>query len=460
MEFMLPPATRQKDAERLARKGLERLARELQLPSPAPSQLRNVQPTHGSLAAIFGVPRHLAMQWLRGSGCGGLYLRPFWTENSSEAVSRGKFELLWLRGKLAEGPRIWEAVKGIPSVVGLLPGDKDVAVRVTAGCPPEALQAVQAQVQFVLEDRAAQFKRAVPGQRWWRLGPLTEEECWRMQDLVAATGLVPLRGELRVARMGPFRRAVYFAAAGEPTAWSLDDGSWSASEARLSHAEPPPRRQPKSSAAPAPRQSPGSLPATSVWAGPRLKGPAAAAPGPRQVGPKQGSGPQPVSESFPPLPAPAFPASTQVDQGVSGGPRSQSRGRREPRAPRTSLETRMDQLMSLLQQQTEELRQLRLENASLRAQLQGVQVHQPYGSRLVPQPASGSPSPATESTSHVPSQATRDGSPTAVTPRQGVQLEEDVTMTPPKLTHPSEKGISSPDPKRPRALVASGADDV
>ena len=78
----------------------------------------------------------------------------------------------------------------------------------------------------------------------------------------------------------------------------------------------------------------------------------------------------------------------------------------------------MDQLMSLLQQQTEELRQLRLENASLRAQLQGVQVHQPYGSQLVPQPATGLPSPATESISHVPSQAIRDGSPTVVTPRQ------------------------------------------
>ena len=163
LELMLPPATRQRDAERLARKGLERIARELQLPSPAPSQLRNVQPTHGSLVAIFGVPRPLAVQWLRGSGCGGLYLRPFWTESSSEAVARSNFELLWLRGKLADGPRLWEAVKGLQFVVGLLPGDKDVAVRVAAGCSPEALQAVQAQVQFVLEDHQAQLRRAVPG---------------------------------------------------------------------------------------------------------------------------------------------------------------------------------------------------------------------------------------------------------------------------------------------------------
>ena len=220
LEFMLPPAARQRDAERLARKGLEKIAKELQLPSPAPHQLRNIQPTHGSVAAIFGVPRPLAAQWLRGSGCGGLYLRPFWTEDSSAAMARDCFELLWLRNKLADGPRIWGAVKDLPSVVGLLPGDKDVAIRVQAGCPPEALQAVQAQVQFVLEDKQAQLRRLVLGQRWWRLGPLTEAECCRLQEMVAATGLVPLRGELRVARMGPFRSAVYFAA-GDPTQGGL-----------------------------------------------------------------------------------------------------------------------------------------------------------------------------------------------------------------------------------------------
>ena len=60
---MLPPATRQKDAEHLARKGSNRIAKELQLPSPASHQLHNIQPTHGSLAAVIDVPRSLAMQW-------------------------------------------------------------------------------------------------------------------------------------------------------------------------------------------------------------------------------------------------------------------------------------------------------------------------------------------------------------------------------------------------------------
>ena len=113
----------------------------------------------------------------------------------------------------------------------------------------------------------------MPGQRWWRLGPLTEAECWNVQEMVAATGLVPLRGELRMARMGPFRSAVYFVATGEPSRWSLDDGSWTASEARLSPADPPPRRRPASPTAAKARQSQTSLPAASIWAGPAASNP-------------------------------------------------------------------------------------------------------------------------------------------------------------------------------------------
>ena len=394
LEFMLPLATRQQDAERLARKGLEKIAQELQLPSPAPHQLRNVQPTHGSLAAIFGVPRHLATQWLRGSGCGGLYLRPFWTENSSAALARDRFELLWLRGKLPDGARIWGAVKDLPSVAGLLPGDKDVAVRVEAGCSPEALQAVQTQVQFVLEDRQAQFKRSVPGQRWWRLGPLTEAECWRLQELVAATGLVPLRGELRVARMGPFRSAVYFSATGEPTKLSLDDGSWSASEARLTPAEPPPRRQRAPAAAPRGPPQRTSLLAGSTWAGPlrsspspQLGVPAPARPDQDRLAASQQSGhPHPPTNQrhvhFPPLPVSASQQSpTSLLPEAS---RLRRRGGGQP--PAASLEDRLDRLLAQLerlQQQNAEMAmqmaQLREENAALRRQFPGVPTtHQPY----------------------------------------------------------------------------------
>ena len=51
--------------------------------------------------------------------------------------------------------------------------------------------------------------------------------------MVAATGLQPLRDELRVGAAGPFRRFVYFSSTGVPSRFSLDDGSWGASAARL-----------------------------------------------------------------------------------------------------------------------------------------------------------------------------------------------------------------------------------
>ena len=450
LEFMLPPATRQKDAERLARKGLDKIAKELQLPSPAPHQLRNIQPTHGSVAAVFGVPRALAMQWLRGSGCGGLYLRPFWTENSSAEMARDRFELLWLRNKLADGPRIWGAVKDLPSVVGLLPGDKDVAVRVQAGCSPEALQALQAQVQFVLEDKQAQLRRPVPGQRWWRLGPLTEAECWKLQEMVAATGLVPLRGELRVARMGPFRSAVYFAVTGERTRWSLDDGSWSASEARLTPAEPPPRRQPASAANPRASQSGVSILAGSSWAGPR-RGQATAqfsvpsAAGDADPSQHQSAGPTaPVTPRPPAVPRRVdFPPlqPTASRQPASAGPVSHPRQRQRGGAsqqPAHSLEDRLDLLLEQLQRLERnnadlaaQLQQLREENTLLRRQLAAAPTtHQPYG-----------PPPGTSlyGASH--------NSARPCTPPREPSAADDVEMSPPSV----------PDPKRSRLQLEHAA---
>ena len=434
LEFMLPPATRQRDAERLARKGLEKIARELQLPSPAPHQLRNIQPTHGSLAAIFGVPRHLAVEWLKGSGCGGLYLRPFWTDNSSEAVARDRFELLWLRGKLADGPRIWEAVKGLQSVVGLLPGDKDVAVRVAAGCPAEMLQAVQAQVQFALADKQVQIRRAVPGQRWWRLGPLTEAECWKLQELVALTGLVPLRGELRVARMGPFRSAVYFAATGEPTRRSLDDGSWFASEARLTTADPPPRRQPSSTAAQRAPQQKVSLLAGSTWAGPQRTHPIdepttdpSAHPNQRQSVTPGNPVSRRLNLEFPPLPR----ANAEQQRTSSPKGRPGQQRRRENQRVNGSLEDRLDRLLEQferLQQQNadllSQLSQLREENAALRQQLGAAPMtHQPYA----PLPDS-------------PPLATVHRSVRLHTPPRGPAPGDDTDMSPSTV----------PDPKRSR----------
>ena len=202
LEFMLAPATRQQAAERALRGAIRRLAETMGLVAPTFAQLRQIQPTHGGVVALLGVPRDQACRWLRGSGCGGLYVRPFWTDSTGTAVDRSKFSLVWMRGRLESGPKLWEAVHQLPGVYGLLPSSKDVAIRVSSEVD---LVSLEAQVQFILGVEAAKFRRAVPGQRWWRFGPLTDAELWAVRDLVAQTGLVPLRDELRTARAGPFR---------------------------------------------------------------------------------------------------------------------------------------------------------------------------------------------------------------------------------------------------------------
>ena len=112
----------------------------LVLPAAGPL-LRNLQPTHGGVLAIMAVPRAEARSWLRGSGCGGVYLRPFWTAETGRAVQRDAFRLLWVRGRLADGPRLWEAIKDMPGVFGLLPAEKDLAVRVTEDADLRACRA-------------------------------------------------------------------------------------------------------------------------------------------------------------------------------------------------------------------------------------------------------------------------------------------------------------------------------
>ena len=94
----------------MARAGLRKTADMLHLQAPLPQHLKQVQVLHGGLVAILSVPRGAAREWLRGSGCGGLYLRPFWTPSTGAAVARTNFELLWVRGKLEDGPRLWEAL--------------------------------------------------------------------------------------------------------------------------------------------------------------------------------------------------------------------------------------------------------------------------------------------------------------------------------------------------------------
>ena len=449
LEMILPPATRQSTAERIARAGLRKVAEAMRLPAPDPHQLRQLQPTHDGVAGILGVPPEAAQQWLQGSGCQGVYLRPFRTEHTSPSLDRSLFHLLWARGRLADGPRLWEAFKAEPGFAGLLPMGKDVAVRVTAAANVQELQAL---LRIALGDVQAQFRRAVPGQRWWKLGPLSDAERWHVKDMLAKTGLVPLRDELRYGKAGPFRVFVYFAAVGEPRCDSFDDGGWASSEARLYPADPPPRRPAKSLPPQAtwggPRQAPSPVPSVSRGSPQPQSKPPPGAAAPRQRKPALES-----VEFFPPLPVPAANSAPSGSRNETSGSRRRSAGSPGQQTSQASLEAKVDQLLQLLQQQGEELRQLRLENESLRAQLRGIQVHQPYAfpGPLVPHPTSASTS--------LPVVVESSG--TRTPPRESMSAaDEDVTMTLPKVTHPSEKGVSSPDPKRLRAVEAPKGDDV
>ena len=93
VEYVLPPATRPQQAERSLRAALRKTAEEMKLPAPAAPQLRQLQVEHGGIVGLLEVPRVEARLWLRGSGCGGLFLRPFWTKDTGRDVDRTNFTL-------------------------------------------------------------------------------------------------------------------------------------------------------------------------------------------------------------------------------------------------------------------------------------------------------------------------------------------------------------------------------
>ena len=420
LELVLPPATRQQAAERAARAAFTKLATAMGLPLPPPHQLRQIQVMNGGVVGILGVPRLQATEWLRGSGCGGLYLRPFWTPSTSKEVSRDAFSLLWARGRAEVGSRLWEAVKDSTGVVGLLLSGRDVAIRVT---PAANIQDLQLQLQFVAGDQQAALRHAIQVQRWWRLGPLSEAEMWHVNDMVAATGLKPLRGEVRIGAVGPFRRFAYFSAVGSPSRFSLDDGSWGASEARLQPSNPPPRRPTPANAS---LRSPFAGPALSpqsTWGGSRQSAPPPAAsqttpsasatplsttPSPSATG---GSRAKPRTRIVV-APADSRPTSVAIPvspPAVAPPPTSDSRSRRRhasPPAPSTVQGDRLDRLMAQMEELCrqnaallQEIGHLRWENVDLRRQLAEAcrsHQHQPYAAPLTPPrppaPHQGTPS--------------------------------------------------------------------
>jgi hypothetical protein len=474
VEYVLPPAVRQQAAERAARKALRAVAEVMQLPEPPPQQLRQVQIVHGALVALLGVPRPQACEWLRGSGHGGLYLRPFWSEQTGRDVAREKFALLWARGQGERGPELWKAFRNKPGVYGLLASGNDVALRVTAEADVAALQA---QLCVTMDNPKAAFRHRVDGQRWWRLGPLTEAEMWRRFELIQLTGLQLLPGQVRVAAAGPFRKNVYFAATGDPERTSFDDGGWAASAARLLPAGPPPRRTPAARASPAAHSGP-ALAQSSAWAGPRrppADAPARAAT-PATLAPPASSSARRPAPAFlsastllpahPPARAaprpPADPFPPAAPSGQPPSPRRHRRGRGRaadapggstapaPDVPRGGSElapllAQLAIMTARLEAMHHDMQELRKENSALRAQVEaarGLQQHQPYAlSRLPPLP----PPPA----AFTPERSSTDDR-----HRTAAQLSPPPDVLP--LGTSGDTELSSPVaavvPKRPRKL--------
>ena len=435
LEYMLPPATRAASGERALRAAVRKVVQLLGAGGTAAPPLRQVQFVNGVASALLGVPTSSARQWLRCSGFEGLYIRPFWTPATSAALARDQFQLVWVKGQLEAGPRLWTALHELPGFFGLLADNKDVAVRMSAGADHAVLKR---HIAFVVGDNIT-LKSTEPGVRWWRLGPLTEAELWRVHDLIAATGLQCVRPELRRARMGPFRWAVFFPARGQPSTTTFDDGSWNSSAAQLTPAEPPPR----------PRRTIGAaLTAHSTWGGARSV-PAAPAHVGFTVPAEAHHFPAPATLATPtvqPGAAPATSTSSSRPHAVppprpsatlGPGNRSPPRRRRNDRkagdgsTPASSSDTMAAMVTELtavrrqLESLQSELRALRTENASLQQQLataRGVHQHQPYAPLMqlpsIDQPRFSytPPRPACDGHQHPPDLTAQPSAVTAVSP--------------------------------------------
>lgn len=229
-------------------------------------RLQQVQVAHGAVYALLAVPRTEATRWLRASGCGGVFLRPFWTKDTSPELERNRFNLLWLRGQRDFAMKLWDAIHDMDGIFGLLVADRDVAIRIRDGAQRSELEA---RVKLVLKDRNVAkvlFHQATPNLRWWRLGPLEDADVFNLEALIVKTGLTEHR-DVRLGSSGPFRRVAYFAACGEPVRTSLDDGGWGRGcSAVLTPASPPPR--PSAGRQSSDRPGP-ALAANSSWGGPR-----------------------------------------------------------------------------------------------------------------------------------------------------------------------------------------------
>lgn len=430
LEYELPPATRERHAEKETRRALQRAATAVGVAFTAAHRLRQVQAAHGGNFALLAVPRVEARQWLRASGCAGLFLRPFWTPTTAPELGRNQFELLWLRGRRKDAARVWEAVHDLPGVFGLLPGEKDIAIRLSVGADRQQLEA---KVRLILGDHRIALHQATAGTSWWRFGPLEDSDVFRLRELIAQTGLTPLRDDVRLGSAGPFRRVAFFAAVGQPTRTSLDDGSWGRScAARLTPAPPPPR----------------PLPPTATWGGPRQSpSPALSAVG---VRPPSAAPLATVAPARPAMSPPGGPRSAPPSSQPSATPTSAVPSRRKERRPPPSTQSApsaapasvMEELQQLRHQLSivmQQLTQVLEENAQLRRELQAART------------CSSPPGMTASSSTTMPPR------PSSPLPPSRDLMEDDDDDAPRRRPRDSNPATPEKPSKEPRRSVSEGA---
>lgn len=283
-EMALAPATKEKTGRQLLEKALRHTASALGY-AVAPL-VRSTRFPHEAVQALVGVPRAQATRWMRGSGCGGLFVRPYYTDRTQPSLHRDLFRPLDVPRVLPRGAAaVWEALQNQEGFAGLATSGKHLRVRVLRDADARpmmaTLQAAAGEDLAVVDAEAGRL----PGRRWWVVRALHEHELHAADELVQAFGLRE-PAQSRRARDGRFRWKLFVQAVGPPTRTTLDDGGWGApSEARLELAPPPPPDRkatgrvppkkpqlpplPRSAAKAArPRGNPANgLPATSTWAG-------------------------------------------------------------------------------------------------------------------------------------------------------------------------------------------------
>ena len=116
----------------------------------------------------FRVPAEDATRWLRCSGRNGLLIRPFFTAATTEACAKERFEIHWLRTTgIVDADalnQLWENLKEIQGVFGLVLSSKDVGVRVDR-TNAQTLTALEAALQgksSQLRQKSTQGELVVP----------------------------------------------------------------------------------------------------------------------------------------------------------------------------------------------------------------------------------------------------------------------------------------------------------